>query len=119
MPADRQHVVAELRALRLRYPKLEAPEGLIDVLASPPSSPDECVFARMTRSVSADLTTKITPCQFGGTPDFENCGCMSSAGLGAVARHKLWGFVPVGTIFTGSLKVGETVRRLRPAEITA
>jgi MoaA/NifB/PqqE/SkfB family radical SAM enzyme len=115
-PSDRQRVVADLRALRLRYPKLEMPEGLINVLANPPSSPDECIFARTTRSVSADLTTKITPCQFGGTPDCENCGCMASAGLGAVARHKLWGIVPVGTIFSGSVKVGETVRRLRPME---
>jgi len=118
-PADRQRVVADLRALRVRYPKLEAPEGMIDVYANPPASPDECVFARTTRSVSADLTTKITPCQFGGAPDCENCGCMASAGLAAVARHKLWGFVPVGTIFSGSVKVGETVRRLRPLETPA
>jgi hypothetical protein len=28
----------------------------------------------------------------------------------------LWGFIPVGSIFTGSLKVGEKVRRLRALE---
>jgi MoaA/NifB/PqqE/SkfB family radical SAM enzyme len=118
-PSDRQRVVADLRALRLRYPKLEAPEGMINVYADPPASPDDCVFARITRSVSADLTTKITPCQFGGVPDCENCGCMASAGLAAVARHKLWGFVPVGAIFSSSVKVGERVRRLRPMESPA
>ena len=116
-PADRQRVVADLMALRLRYPKLEAPKGMIDVYANPPSSPDECVFARTTTSISADLTTRITPCQFGGAPDCNNCGCIASAGLAAVARHHLWGFIPVGSIFTGSLKVGEQVRRLRPAEV--
>jgi MoaA/NifB/PqqE/SkfB family radical SAM enzyme len=111
---DRQRVVSDLRALRLRYAKLEAPAGLIDAYANPPASPDECVFARTTWSVSADLTTKITPCQFGGTPDCANCGCIASAGLTALARHKLGGFVPVGSIFTGSVKIGETVRRVRP-----
>jgi sulfatase maturation enzyme AslB (radical SAM superfamily) len=115
-PADRARVVADLMALRLRYPKLEAPKGLLDVYAHPPQSPEECVFARTTTSISADLRTKITPCQFGGAPDCSNCGCMASAGLAAVARHQLWGFVPVGAIFWNSLKVGEKVRRLRPAE---
>jgi MoaA/NifB/PqqE/SkfB family radical SAM enzyme len=114
--ADRRQVVDDLMALRLRYPKLEAPKGLIDVYANPPASPDECVFARTTRSISADLTTRITPCQFGGAPDCSNCGCIASAGLAAVARHHVWGFIPVGKIFTGSLKVGDRVRRLRPVE---
>jgi MoaA/NifB/PqqE/SkfB family radical SAM enzyme len=117
--ADRQRVVADLMALRLRYPKLEAPEGLINVYANPPESPDECVFARTTMSVSADLTTRITPCQFGGTPDCANCGCIASAGLAAVARHQLFGFIPVGTIFTRSVRLGEQVRRLRPTEAGA
>ena len=115
-PADRRQVVSDLMALRLRYPKLEAPKGLIDVYADPPSSPDECVFARTTTSISADLTTRITPCQFGGAPDCNNCGCVASAGLAAVARHHVWGFIPVGSIFTGSVKVGERMRRLRPVE---
>ena len=115
-PVDRQQVVADLRALRLRYPKLEAPEGLIDVYANPPSSPDECVFARTTKTISADLTTRITPCQFGGVPDCANCGCIASAGLAAVARHELLGFIPVGALFSGSLRIGEHMRRLRPVE---
>ena len=118
-PTDRQRVVADLRALRVRFPKLEAPERLIDVYAEPPSSPDECVFARTTASISADLKTRITPCQFGGTPDCSNCGCIASAGLAAVARHQLWGFVPVGSLLTGSVRVGEYTRRLRPAESRA
>lgn len=113
-PEDRAKVVADLRALRVRYPKLEAPEGLIDVYAKPPESPDECVFSRVTTSISADLTTKITPCQFGGNPDCSNCGCVASAGLAAVARHQLFGFVRVGTLLNGSVAIGEYVRRLRP-----
>jgi MoaA/NifB/PqqE/SkfB family radical SAM enzyme len=115
-PADREMVVNDLQALRLRYPKLALPKGLIDVYAEPPDSPDECVFARTTTVISADLKTRVTPCQYGGAPDCSQCGCIASAGLAAVARHQLFGFIPVGTIFNGSLKVGQRVKRLRPAE---
>jgi MoaA/NifB/PqqE/SkfB family radical SAM enzyme len=115
-PADRERVVGDLFALRLRYPKLALPKGLIEVYASPPDSPDECVFARTTMVFSADLTTKVTPCQFGGTPDCSSCGCIASAGLAAVARHRLFGFVPIATLFNTSMKLGEQVKRLRPAQ---
>jgi len=115
-PAERARAVEDMMALRLRYPKLALPKGLLEVYAEPPNSPDECVFARSTMTLSADLTTKITPCQYGGTPDCSQCGCIASAGLAAVARHQLFGFIPVGMIFNGSLKVGEKMRRLRPIE---
>ncbi len=117
-PDDRRRVVADLMALRLRYPKLEAPEGMLNVYAHPPASPAECVFARTTTSVSADFTTRIEPCQFGGTPDCANCGCVASAGLAAVERHRLWGFVPVGAIFSGSVAIGDAVRRRRERDPT-
>ena len=118
LPADRQRVIGDLLALRLRYPKLKMPKGLIDAYADPPHSPDECVFARTTTTISADLTTKITPCQFGGAPDCENCGCLASAGLAAVARHQILGVIPIAPLVTGSLKIGERLRRMRPAEPT-
>src|SRR5262249_39232291 len=118
-PVDRERVVADLLALRLRYPKLALPEGLIEVYANPPDSPDDCIFARTTTTISADLKTLIPPCRFGGTPDCSNCGCIASAGLAAVARHQLFGLIPVGSIFSGSVKVGEQVRKLRPAESAA
>jgi len=68
-PIDRERAVADLMALRLSFPKLALPKGLIEVYANPPDSPDECIFARTTSTISADLTTRITPCQFGGAPD--------------------------------------------------
>jgi organic radical activating enzyme len=116
LPADRTRVVNDLMALRLRYPKLNLPAPLLEVYANPPQSPEECVFARMTTTISADLTTRISPCQFGGTPDCANCGCMASAGLAAITRHRVLGFVPVGTLLNGSIRIGEQMRRLRPAE---
>jgi sulfatase maturation enzyme AslB (radical SAM superfamily) len=118
-PVDRERVVADLMALRLRFPKLALPKGLIDAYANPPASPDECVFSKTTATISADLKTRITPCQFGGNPDCSNCGCIASAGLAALARHRVWGLIPVGPIFTGSLKVGQHVRRTRPPEPSA
>lgn len=117
--ADRRQVVNDLFLLRLRYPKLALPKGLIEAYADPPQSPDDCIFAQTTTTISADLTTRITPCQFGGTPDCSNCGCIASAGLAALGRHRLFGFVPIGSLFRGSLKVGEHVRKVRPAETAA
>ncbi len=104
---ERAQVMNELLELRKRYPKLDMPEGLIRQIASPPHNPSECVFALTTQTISADLKTKITPCQFGGNPDCEQCGCIASMGLAAVAAHKLGGFIPVGAIFKTSVKFGQ------------
>ena len=111
---ERAQVMAELLELRKRYPKLDMPEGLIRQIASPPHSPDECVFALTTQTISADLKTKITPCQFGGNPDCESCGCVASMGLAAVAAHKLGGVIPVGAIFKASVKFGQFRSRNTP-----
>jgi hypothetical protein len=112
-PENRRDVVATLLALRQRHTKIEMPKGLIEVYAEPPRSPAECIFARVTHSVSADLTTRITPCQFGGNPDCANCGCIASAGLGSVGRYRLGGVVPIDPIFDASIKVGHRVRAVR------
>jgi sulfatase maturation enzyme AslB (radical SAM superfamily) len=112
-PADRAVVVAELRRLRTRFSKLQLLDGMLNVFADPPESPDDCIFAKTTDCLSSDLERRITPCQLGGNPDCQNCGCIASAGLEAIGRHKLKGFIPVGRIFTASLRVGQTVKRVR------
>lgn len=112
-PALRRQVVADLLALRVEFPKLDMPKGMIESYARPPHSPDQCVFARTTTCLSADLTTKVTPCQFGGRPDCAECGCIASAGLAAVGRHRLPGGLRVGTVFETSLWVGDRVRGWR------
>lgn len=114
-PEDRRRVVDDLRALQRRYHKLKTPTALLDAYLEPPRSPDECVFARTTACLSADFNRPITPCQFGGQPDCANCGCAASAGLAAVARHRLPGGLEVGTIFDASLHVGAAVKRIRDA----
>ena len=104
---QRRQVIAELLVLRKEFPKLDMPEGLIRQMSSPPHNPEECVFALTTQTISADLKTEITPCQFGGNPDCESCGCIASMGLAAVAAHKLGGIIPVGAIFKASIKIGQ------------
>src|SRR5258707_2275538 len=99
--------------LRKQFLKLDMPEGMIRQFASPPSNPKECVFALTTQTLSADLKTKIVPCQFGGDPDCSSCGCIASMGLAAVAAHRLAGVIPVGAIFRQSIKIGQA--RAKPA----
>jgi sulfatase maturation enzyme AslB (radical SAM superfamily) len=105
-PHEREQAISDMTQLRGVYQKLDMPEGLIRQFASPPGNPAECVFALTTSTISADLKTVISPCQFGGAPDCHSCGCIASMGLAAVAEHKLAGLIPVGAIFKASLKVG-------------
>jgi sulfatase maturation enzyme AslB (radical SAM superfamily) len=115
--ADRTRVVDELRRLRKKFSKLQLPEALLNVYATPPDSPENCIFAQTTECYSSDLERHVTPCQLGGNPDCSNCGCMASAGLEAIGRHRLRGGIPVGKIFYASLKVGQTIGRLRGAAV--
>jgi MoaA/NifB/PqqE/SkfB family radical SAM enzyme len=112
---DRTRVIAELRRLRPRFSKLQMLDGMLNVYASPPDSPENCIFAQTTECFSSDLERKIAPCQFGGKPDCSNCGCIASAGLEAIGRHRLKGGIPVGRIFYASLAVGKTMARVRNA----
>jgi MoaA/NifB/PqqE/SkfB family radical SAM enzyme len=104
---ERARAIADMTQLRKKYPKLDMPEAMIQQFATPPHSPADCVFALTTQTLSADLKTKITPCQFGGNPDCASCGCIASMGLAAVASHKLGGILPVGTIFKASIRIGQ------------
>jgi sulfatase maturation enzyme AslB (radical SAM superfamily) len=111
-PQDREEVLVELAGLRPKFPKLTLPDSVIKGYRAPPKSPDECLFARTTMSLTADLKGRITPCQFGGNPDCSQCGCMASAGLKAVGDHRLLGFVPLKTIFALSDRMGKKAGRM-------
>jgi len=103
---ERAQAIADMLELRNEFPKLDMPVGLIRQFLRPPQSPKDCVFALTTQTVSADLKTKVVPCQFGGNPDCSSCGCIASMGLAAVAAHKLGGMIPVGAIFKASIRIG-------------
>jgi MoaA/NifB/PqqE/SkfB family radical SAM enzyme len=105
-PAQRVSVVEELSRLRKIYPVLDMRESVIREILSPPKSPADCIFARTTHTLSADLKTKITPCQFGGDPDCSQCGCMASMGLAAIGHYRLFGNLTAGHVFRVSEKVG-------------
>jgi MoaA/NifB/PqqE/SkfB family radical SAM enzyme len=62
---ERQQAIQDMLQLRKQYPKLDMPEVVIRQFGSPPESPQDCIFALTTQTLSADLKTKITPCQFG------------------------------------------------------
>ena len=120
-PRDAATAGASSRPLRTcwhcgtNFPSSTWPEGMIRQFATPPHSPEDCVFALTTQTHSADLETKIVPCQFGGNPDCGYCGCIASMGLAAIAAHWWGGVIPVGAIFKASIKLGQArARRAAP-----
>ncbi len=114
-PSQRASTIADLRQLRLKYPKLEMAGALLQEMESPPKNPRECIFARTTNTISADLSTRIIPCQFGGNPDCERCGCIASMGLAAVGHHRVIGPLTAGHLFMSSDRLGKTWRSFRRA----
>jgi MoaA/NifB/PqqE/SkfB family radical SAM enzyme len=108
---QRPALLAHLSELGKRYPKLSLPKQVAAGYLDPPHSPAECIFARTTLSLTADLKSRVTPCQFGGTPDCTQCGCIASAGLKAVGDYRLLGFVPLRSLYDMSDAVGKRVGR--------
>lgn len=111
-PSQRSSIIADLRRLRRKYPFLDMPEAVIRELESPPQSPEQCIFARTTEIISADLAARITPCQFGGNPDCAQCGCIASMGLAAVGHHRVLGPLTAGHLFNVSSRLGAAWRGL-------
>jgi len=114
---ERLRAIQEMTQLRKQFAKLDMREAMIRQFAAPPHNPDECVFALTTQTLSADLQTKIAPCQFGGNPDCASCGCIASMGLAAIAAHKLGGILPVAAIFKASIAIGQWRARSRSTAI--
>jgi sulfatase maturation enzyme AslB (radical SAM superfamily) len=113
--ASRAEVVRELLELRGVYPKLDMPSGVIEGFLNPPPNPDHCIFAKTTSSFTADLKTRVGPCQFGGNPDCSQCGCMASVGLHNIGKHRLAGTIPVAWLFHTSHRVGTAFSKMRKA----
>jgi MoaA/NifB/PqqE/SkfB family radical SAM enzyme len=111
-PSERSAALDELMRLRDDFPKMELPDSVVRGYRNPPQTPETCLFSRTSLNITADLKGRITPCQFGGDPDCSQCGCMASAGLNAVADHRLFGFVPLKSIFYASDRAGKIVGAL-------
>jgi sulfatase maturation enzyme AslB (radical SAM superfamily) len=112
---ERVQAVNELFRLRRFFPKLDMPEGLIQEFLRPPESPDACIFAQTTHTISADLKSKVTPCQFGGNPDCSQCGCVASMGLAAVGNHKVALGITAGDIYWASNSISRALPRKKHA----
>jgi organic radical activating enzyme len=108
--AERTLAIDRIAALRSLYPKIHAPELVIDGYRHPPASPSHCIFAQVTRCVSSDLSTPVVPCQIGGRPECSECGCLAGAGLAAVGKIRLAGPLKVSDVFAVSKKVGDRFR---------
>jgi MoaA/NifB/PqqE/SkfB family radical SAM enzyme len=105
-PQDREILFEEL-ASAVMVPKVHLPRSVIEAYRKPPRSPEECTFARVTTCLSADLKTRVTPCQLGGKPVCAECGCIASAGMHAVAGVKLGGLIPLSAILNASIHLGD------------
>lgn len=112
-PEQRLFAIRELQRLALLYPKLDMTQETLAEFLHPPKSPKECIFARITETISADLKSRIVPCQFGGVPDCLQCGCIASMAMAGVGRKRVRG-VPLGAVLRLSSAVGTAVARLRP-----
>jgi sulfatase maturation enzyme AslB (radical SAM superfamily) len=106
-PEDRIAVLDQLEQLRSSFPKIYLPNAVLDGYRHPPDNPESCIFAQATSCVSCDLTTRISPCQFGGQPACSECGCVASAGLASIGKYKLLSVLPVSDLFRASKRAGE------------
>src|SRR5206468_12856054 len=111
--AARAQIVTELLELRELYPKLSMTRSMIEGFLTPPANPRDCVFARTTRCITADLRTRVAPCQFGGNPDCSQCGCVASTGFNSIARVKLPGGIPISSVYNASFRVGSVIAAIR------
>ena len=112
---QRMQAVEEMLFLRRKYPKLDMREGLIKEFLTPPPSPEECIFAQTTHTISADLKSQVVPCQFGGEPDCSQCGCIASMGLAAIGHYQVGMGITAGQLFKASIKIGKAVNRFKRA----
>jgi organic radical activating enzyme len=104
---EREKVLTELERVKWKFPKAYLSRRVLAGFRKPPASPAECLFARTTLNLTADLTSRISPCQFGGEPDCSQCGCFASAGLNAVANYRVLKVLPVRTIYNASDAIGK------------
>jgi hypothetical protein len=84
------------------------------MILAPASFTRRMHLRQSTLCLSADLATRITPCQFGGPPVCSERGCLVSAGMIAIGRHKLAGIVTVADVFSMSRRLGEQIAGFRP-----
>jgi MoaA/NifB/PqqE/SkfB family radical SAM enzyme len=112
-PLERAQAVNDLLRLRPLHSKIDMDEGHIKNILRPPASPEVCIFAQTTTTISADLKTRVEPCQFGGDPDCSQCGCVASTGLARIGEVKVVAGITAGDLFHLSNRISKAVARKR------
>jgi MoaA/NifB/PqqE/SkfB family radical SAM enzyme len=110
---QREQVARELPRLQALFPKLLTPKGYADALLSPPASPKDCTFSRLSKNYSADLKTTVDPCVFGGDPDCSQCGCSASAASHWISEISVAGPLRAKHLLHGSMRIGNAMARLQ------
>jgi hypothetical protein len=114
---ERRRIATELPDLQQAYPKLLMNSGIAEAFVTPPRNPEECLFSKMSTNYSADLTTRVEPCIFGGTPDCNQCGCVISSGLHRAQKMRVVGPLRIGHLVRGSVAIGSLFNRLRSKSV--
>jgi MoaA/NifB/PqqE/SkfB family radical SAM enzyme len=112
-PPERREVAEELARLQPRYNKLLMNAGIARAIEEPPSTPNDCMFSKLSTNYSADLGTRVEPCIFGGAPDCSQCGCAISSGLHWLSGVRASHLVKIGTLVNVSVAVGSLVGSFR------
>ena len=115
---DRARLAEELPKLATKYSKFLMNDGIGQAILRPPSSPDVCVFSKMSMNYSADLRSRVEPCVFGGTPDCSQCGCAISSALHWIKSIKVAGPLRVSHLIEGSIRAGRFANRFRTRAVT-
>lgn len=110
---ERRAVAEELARLQPRYNKLLMNAGIARAIQTPPSTPNDCMFSKLSTNYSADLRTRVEPCIFGGTPDCSQCGCAISSGLHWLRGVRAGRLVKIGTLVKMSVALGSVAGRFR------
>jgi hypothetical protein len=116
-PEQRRLLASKLPAMTARFPKLLMNDGVAATFIDPPKSPEDCLFAKMSLNFSADLTSQVEPCIFGGAPDCSQCGCAISSGLHWIRSFEIAGSLKVDHFIEGSIAVGLWMKRLRTGSV--
>jgi MoaA/NifB/PqqE/SkfB family radical SAM enzyme len=111
---DRVRLAEAIPELARKYPKFLIKNGMARAILSPPSSPQECSFARVSANYTADLRTRVTPCVFGGDPDCSECGCAISSALHWIMNEKA-GPIAGRHLLDASLRIGAAVAGMKKA----
>ena len=110
--AQRARTIAELERLSADHPKIRMNKEMVHAYLNPPMEPSSCIFARVTECLSADLKTRIEPCQLGGTPDCSQCGCVAAVACQAIGSYRLPGGLSLGSLFRASSFLGGSCKRI-------